>query len=184
MQQRRTKSHQAAHPNPPQVTATAESVSPDPPIRDPTVEMCSPLSPSAGGHPCDSGVRPKRDVTTTCPACLHPTPKEVALQGHLPLAAAWTRSPPAWATCTKPERNLDAAGYLLNRHTQSSAVLGVGKLRHIRLACSHQAVCSNMKKNTSPCMQNIKHVLFPDLGMPPVKTGGSREVFKALLPAQ
>lgn len=159
------------------------------------IPICSlqdiPVTPGGGGRGCL-----KRDVTTTCPACLHPTPKEVTLQGCLPPAATWTCDPPARATGTKPERNPEAAVSLLGRHTQSGAVLGVGKLRHVRLACSHQAVCSNTKRNTSPSildasnMQNIKRALFPDLGVPPVKTGGcwapspARGVLKALLPAQ
>lgn len=112
-------------------------------------------------------------MTTTCPACLHPTPTEVTLQGCLSPAFTWTHDRPAQATSTKLERNPEAAGSLLGRHTQSGAVLRVGKLRHTRLACSHQAVCS--KTNTYPSIldpndkQNIKHAPFPDLGCLPLR---------------
>ena len=170
MQQRRTKPHRAAHPNPPQVTAIAESVSPDPP------PSATQLLRHAHHHPHlhNTPVTPGRlKETQPQPGQLTSVPP----QGwDLPPAATQTHIPPAQATSAKPEGNPEAAGSLLSGHTQLDAVSGMGKLRHIRLASSHRAVCSDAKRNTCPStldpnnMQNIKQALYPDLGMLPIKT--------------
>lgn len=51
-----------------------------------------------------------------------------------------------WAGSTKLERNSEAAQSFQSRHTQYGS-FGVGKLRQVRPACSHPAVCSNTKRN-------------------------------------